>query len=596
MKKQKTIFRQIFLSFFLLVALTLSICIGVFYSYSARLVRERTSDELRRTAVSVRDQLDSMIRSMDQLSLQIVSTQSLAREFSSLQKAAQAEDSVTLQSQSGTISQMLYSMLGAWTPQQRQINVISSDGVFIGTSSMAVYQKLDSPVLQDSPWLDEAMELGGLRYVTGVHPSLWGRSREPVLSLVRQLSVGTNRINAVLEVQQRYTYLEELMDTALRGMDSHAYIIAENGTAVYPQTLSDSDAGALLARTADPKAVTISDSTGRYIQISEKSPLTGWTLILLKSEKTYLAPLAAFRFWAAGICVLLLAIALLLSYYVAKKIADPIRQMHRHLSELPLESLDMEIPAKSELNELEELYAAFESTCRRMEGLLDELVASRSYEIQARLLALESQMNPHFMYNTISVFHAVADEHDDQDIVDMCEDLSQMLRYTMHPVQGSVPMAQELEYTEHYLRLMKRRFEQNFRYEIQAEPESADCQIPKLSIQPLVENCFKHGESAPPWFIRITVKTTEDTWQVCVEDNGSGFSEEKLRQFTDLLAQETQAGPVIQAAGEAGIGLTNIARRLRLMFREDGGLTVGRSELGGAMVTIFGRKEPVTHE
>lgn len=596
MKKQKTIFRQIFLSFFLLVALTLSICIGVFYSYSARLVRERTSDELRRTAVSVRDQLDSMIRSMDQLSLQIVSTQSLAREFSSLQKAAQAEDSVTLQSQSGTISQMLYSMLGAWTPQQRQINVISSDGVFIGTSSMAVYQKLDSTVLQDSPWLDEAMELGGLRYVTGVHPSLWGRSREPVLSLVRQLSVGTNRINAVLEVQQRYTYLEELMDTALRGMDSHAYIIAENGTAVYPQTLSDSDAGALLARTADPKAVTISDSTGRYIQISEKSPLTGWTLILLKSEKTYLAPLAAFRFWAAGICVLLLAIALLLSYYVAKKIADPIRQMHRHLSELPLESLDMEIPAKSELNELEELYAAFESTCRRMEGLLDELVASRSYEIQARLLALESQMNPHFMYNTISVFHAVADEHDDQDIVDMCEDLSQMLRYTMHPVQGSVPMAQELEYTEHYLRLMKRRFEQNFRYEIQAEPESADCQIPKLSIQPLVENCFKHGESAPPWFIRITVKTTEDTWQVCVEDNGSGFSEEKLRQFTDLLAQETQAGPVIQAAGEAGIGLTNIARRLRLMFREDGGLTVGRSELGGAMVTIFGRKEPVTHE
>ncbi len=598
MRKQRTIFKRLFASFFLLVMVTLTICIVLFYSYSASLVRNRTADELSRSARVISEQFDNMIRNMDQISLQIVSAQTLAKQFEALTGAAAKNDAVSVQQQSTLISKTLYSMLGAWTPQQRQINVISSDGAFIGTSSMAVYMKLSDETLADSPWIRSALDRHGSRYLTGVHPSLWVRSREPVLSLVRQLRLGLGELDAVLEVQQSYAYFRSQMEDLYNGEENRAFLFAEDGSLIYPQDASPEDCAALHSQLTDmqgTQTLRLPSNGNTYIMVSDRSELSGWTLAVLEAEKEYLAPLSKLRSLALGIAVLLIAAAIVLSYYVAQKIATPIREMHDRLNSLPLTSLEMGTVSKPELNELEELNVAFENTCHRLNSLLLELVAARSYEIQMRMLALESQMNPHFIYNTIAVIHATADERGDSDVVDMCEDLSDMLRYAMHPSRGPVSLEKELQYTESYLRLLKRRFEQNLQYEICATDAARHCMVPKLIVQPLVENCVKHGGQARPQIIRISAELHQDVWAVTVEDNGDGFDTEKREQILRALADSERANDALPEMETSGIGLTNIGFRLRLMYHAQGTLEIGKSELGGAKVVIRGGKEPAVH-
>lgn len=598
MKKQKTIFKRLFASFFLLVMVTLTVCIAVFYTYSSNLVREQTADELRRSAGTIGEQLDGMVRSMDQISLQIVSTQTLARQFSALTDASAKNDAVSVQQQSTLISKTLYSMLGAWTPQQRQINVISANGEFIGTSSMAVYQRLSKDAIADSPWIQAALDRRSSRYLTGLHPSLWVRSREPVLSLVRRLRLGLGELDAVLEVQQSYSYFQNLMEDICVEGSNRAFLFAEDGSVIYPQDALPEDCDALRTRLMHPQenqTLRLPGDLNSYIMVADRSELTGWTLVVLEAESEYLAPLSKLRGLALGIAAFLIVAALVLSYYVAQKIANPIREMHDRLNSLPLTGLEMDIASQPELNELEELNIAFESTCRRLNSLFEELVAARSYEIQTRMLALESQMNPHFIYNTISVIHAAADERGDRDIVDMCEDLSEMLRYAMRPVRGLVILEQELQYAERYLRLMKRRFERNLQYEIHMDDNARHSGVPKLIVQPLVENCFKHGRQAGIWRIRITAKVSEDGWVVSVEDNGFGFDKAKRAQILAALAQPEFEKDMLPESGVTGIGLANIGFRLKLMYHEQGKLEIEESELGGARVVIRGGKESAAH-
>ena len=577
---------------------TLGICICVFYSYSAKIVRERTAEELSRSAQTTLAQLDEMVRNMDQLSLQIVSTQTLANQFTALCSAVEARNVVDIQKQSSEISQTLYATVGAWSYNQPQINLISSKGDFIGTSNQAVYQKLDESALQDAEWLQKALQSEGTAYLTGIHAPLYSRGGSDGFSLIRPLRIGTTTVDAILEIQQSTAFLDNAMEDRYKGSDILPVIVNQEGDVLYARNISEQDLTELFAQAAAKagKTITLPENDERYIFVSVQSAQSGWKLITLEAEKTYLAPLSKLKMLVLGLAVLLLALTLILSYQSAQKIARPIRNMHTHLNEMDLTSLEIDTASTSELNELEMLNAAFGSACKRLENLLDELVASRSCEIQARMLALESQVNPHFLYNTIALLHAVADEHGDTDIVEMCEDLSQMLRYSLRAAQGFVSIGEELEYTESYLRLMKRRFEQNLQYQIELDSSVSDMPLPRMSIQPLVENCFKHNPSNPPWYIRITVQAIADGWQVKVEDNGIGFTEECRHSLEKKLDTAIHSAPQIKLPEGPGIGLLNIGLRLYLSFKEQGTMQFGVSELGGAMVTICGGKESLIHD
>ena len=136
---------------------------------------------------------------------------------------------------------------------------------------------------------------------------------------------------------------------------------------------------------------------------------------------------------------------------------------------------------------------------------------SISFEMRAYLRALQSQMNPHFLYNMLSAIVESGEEENSPRTVAMCMKLTEMMRYIADYNNDRVSFEAELQHARNYLDLMKERYEERFSYEIHADADALPILVPKLIVQPLAENCFKHGFSGckPPWRIEIRAAPQE---------------------------------------------------------------------------------------
>ena len=204
------------------------------------------------------------------------------------------------------------------------------------------------------------------------------------------------------------------------------------------------------------------------------------------------------------------------------------------------------------------------------------------------MLALQAQMNPHFLYNTLTTISIKAENHGDMDIVDMCDNLSSMLRYIAKEGSASVTIAVELDYLEKYLRLMKNRYPAQFTVTTEIPEELTRVQVPKLILQPIIENCFKYAfNKRAPWLIEIKGQMHDGLWSISVTDNGVGFDQEVL-----AFLQENMASDTFHFASDnmEKTGLLNIYYRLKLRYGEDAIFQILNLDGEGSTVTIGGKE------
>jgi len=265
-------------------------------------------------------------------------------------------------------------------------------------------------------------------------------------------------------------------------------------------------------------------------------------------------------------------------------------QSYIYIRTFDLESISTTFPKKlnSGLNEIEDLNQAFQKMNIKMKKSLDDLILSQQQEMQSRMLALQSQMNPHFIYNTMATISAMAEENMNEQIVEMCGNLSDMLRYISSDREPLVKLSTEIEYTEKYLACMKFRHGNKLSYSIEIDEEMKEIRIPKLVIQPLVENALKYGTcQQPPWMIRITGYKTNTYWQINVQDTGPGFDSEKLKYINQNIQDINQSG-LMPSLELDGMGLLNIYVRLKLSYKNQVIFQISDSISGGARITIGG--------
>ncbi len=223
--------------------------------------------------------------------------------------------------------------------------------------------------------------------------------------------------------------------------------------------------------------------------------------------------------------------------------------------------------------------------------MLRRLDASISMEIQAHMRALQSQMNPHFLFNMLSVIIESSEEHGDGRTVAMCMKLSSMLRYVADFNRDQASLTDELQHARNYLDLMRDRYESLFTYDIVAEGALENILVPKMIIQPLAENCFTHGfrDCRPPWHICIRVSAFEGQWTLSVEDNGVGVTEETVAQIREKV--ETYRSDVATNYKNlrlGGMGLVNTLLRLSLLKSDRIEFSIGNSPERGTVIRIGG--------
>ncbi|QGQ99412.1 HAMP domain-containing protein [Paenibacillus psychroresistens] len=605
MIKPKTIQFKLFLHYSLLIVCIILVFVSTFYIYISRILEDKASESLYQISNSVSSQLDSELKNMNSTSDKILFSKPLIELFFSdiflLNNA-----SITKQRQFNSI---LYSIIGTGR-ELFQINMFQLGGSFAGLGNYSSFTQFSPTAIQAIPWVQETVQGDGKKIITQPHPDSWRQSNKTVISLTRAFSAGFGqKVNSVIEIQQDYTVLLDIVNNALANPDlqkeqsNKIYIFNEKGQLIYPLTAAATDSNEsnleetalfywqqLKSHGGNTSTFTVNNpaTKSKDMLAYTSSSFSDWIVLSTVSEKELLQPVNTFRNTTLLLGLISILITLMISFLFSRTLTTPIKRIHKSIKNLSLSTLSPKaaFPIHSGFNELEHLNYAFLEMCLRLKESLDEAVSSRAHEIEAQMFALQAQMNPHFLYNTLANISIMAEESNQTAIVDVCDSLSNMLRYVSSEDAAPVYMEQELKHTLDYLNLMKLRYEDQLIFEINIPDTMLEIQIPKLVIQPLVENCTKYAfKSNPPWRIRITGSSYADRWELSISDNGEGFEpgviEGLKEQFrtADLL----KSMPSLKING---MGLMNIYIRLKLLYGDKMIFKLDNRFEGGAVITI----------
>ena len=203
----------------------------------------------------------------------------------------------------------------------------------------------------------------------------------------------------------------------------------------------------------------------------------------------------------------------------------------------------------------------------RMMERLDELVnLNMNMEIQlkkAQIRAYESQINPHFLYNTLDLIRMISVNGESDKLETVIVSISSLLRYNLS-TETEVYIEQEIKAIEDYFKILNIRYGDKFDYDIEVDPEVMNCRILKFLIQPLIENSVKHGIeiSDKQGYIELSCKKVGDEIAIIVRDNGAGMSQEKLNEVVENMKNEN--------ASDDHIGIRNIYKRMTLFYQNRG--------------------------
>lgn len=232
-------------------------------------------------------------------------------------------------------------------------------------------------------------------------------------------------------------------------------------------------------------------------------------------------------------------------------------------------------------DEISALGLEFNQMVAKLDQLIADLEAEQKNKEEARFQALQAQINPHFLFNTLNSIKLMALlSGTNQNVSDMITALGKLLAFSMKQTQQYVTLRQELEYLELYMTLQKIRYHDNIRININIPELLMDTQVLKFSLQPFVENCIIHGGRLPlTVWIEAEHMKDRSGMIITVEDNGKGVSESKLAVIQERRVNDDNAK-------FSGIGVSNVDNRIKIHFGKQYGISLGQSQYGGLKATI----------
>ncbi|KRF10110.1 hypothetical protein ASG89_00790 [Paenibacillus sp. Soil766] len=594
---KRTIRFVLFQTYSLIIIVVLSLVVVPFYIWSSDLLKKKAVESLDNLSQSMQDKLDLEIRRIDSVSLNILYSNLVKDKF--LKFTGGSGDSIN---NNKDLADILVAANGPALPVN-QINLYDLGGNMFGSGIDNRRTKVNLP---NKLWYEEVLANTKGKYITIPEKddelSLFLSSKDAYsISLVRLFFDANNTPEGIVEVKQDADKLfTNINDYMKHNYGQKVIVYTDTGDIIYPTnpkakelisyfTLLQTNSHSAMSNIRNP------NTNEKEIYSIAHSEYTGWNIALLVSEQQLLGPLNDFTKKIAMVSIAILLLAISLSYLAAKRITKPIARMHATMKSTNLVGITSHthLELNSGLNELDRLQFAFNKMSERLKESMDQLLMSQLQELQAKMLALQSQMNPHFLYNTLTTISIMAEENMNEQIVIMIENLSMMLRYISADNSSLVPLETELAYTEKYLECIKIRHKQNVLYTFEMADNMKNIPVPKLIIQPLVENSLKYSSKLlPPWTIKVRGYQENDHWFVEVTDNGPGFDQRAITEFTNRIQEIEQTG-IIPGLQLDGMGLLNIYLRLKISYRTDLCMQTVNLPDGGAMVRVGGIIEGV---
>ncbi len=285
------------------------------------------------------------------------------------------------------------------------------------------------------------------------------------------------------------------------------------------------------------------------------------------------------RFFLIAFACIFVSI-LFFSYYIPLSITRPIRKLSEVTDQVAKGDLSVRFDARSGV-EVNRLSDSLNTMIDKINELLEQVTTEQIRLRKAEFELLQTQINPHFLYNTLDTIIWLAEAGKQREVVGMVGSLSEFFRASLNQGKDIISIREELQHVKSYLEIQQVRYQDILKYEIQVPGELDKYLIPKITIQPIVENALYHGIKNKRGLgrIRVSGKKEEGGFAIQVEDNGIGINEERLRQVRDKIQYRTPAENDIY-------GLYNVNERIRLNFGEKFGISIESVYGEGTVVSI----------
>ena len=585
MKKRKY-FNQLFITYstaFLLL-LTVLFTVTLIFIYREQYSR---NVEIRSQLVSqIQSQVDSSLEGMDRIATGLI----FNRNFTEIM-ADSAETSSIPRYDDEVLSYFL--MLDAPDISTYRIIAFNDDVYYTMTKSDENPSHIRAAA-SSYHWKAQVMDSKGEKVVLPVHPDSFSEAGTPVYSIARSITDGRDEYG-IVEVQNEYSAIESIC--SLDNISGQVSLFAPDGTRIYPQSTDGKQDKDSYYRNIYKTVSEKEGSEGNFFhngtQIAySTSDYSGWTVALSCSFLS-LVPFGLESLVLIFTVFLCLAgTALILFRVLTRRMVAPLNDLNQALKEVSLDNLSLELPRTYNTEEIESINQSFQKMFGHLKNAINISIQSRANEERANYLALQSQMNPHTIYNTISMIECAAYMNDDQEVCELCIRFSKMLRYISDYTRDVYSVEDEVSHLKNYAFLIQKRYEGKMDIYITADDTLLREQLPKFTLQPLVENCINHGFSAAVshFSVSVDISGTPDAWKIRIVDNGSGFTEESMTRIADQLKKAdldlTDQNEIIKRK-IGNLAITNNYIRCRILYRDCFRFTYGNNpDSPGAYVQI----------
>ncbi|HEY5587021.1 MAG TPA: histidine kinase [Ruminiclostridium sp.] len=571
---QKKMF--IYYSFFIIILLFLLISIA--YTYMSRTLQSQSIKSMEQNVDKVSTLLDTSIQELDRLCMQVYfnnDIQDIMLDALDFDKNQGNYFDYNIQN-SNKIRNIFISN-NFFKVFDQKISLFNDNSSFISSGE---YQNTSLELknqLNNSYWVSELSKDQNKSIILPPHTDWWSSDSPSLnISLIRNLIYTFNAGNkhlGYIEAQLPNTEIEKICKLDINS-DLRVNVLNERGEVIYPVNKYNNSEISFYASLKDKSGLIIKDPFKgvKELVYTKHSEYTNWTVILTQPETSFMNSVYFFRNIFLIFGMLFAFVSLIIMYFISQRLTSPIREMRKQLSSLSLENPSIQLNDATN-NEITIFNHTFNKTLSRMKESMEQAIEARSSESKAHFLALQAQMNPHFIYNILMVVSSAGFELGSKKIVVICTQLSDMMKYISAPDSMNITLKDELTHVTNYLELLKWRFEDQLQYEYLIDERLYSIQIPKLILQPLVENSYNHGFSGkrPPWNLKIRGWLEEDLWFIEIFDDGIGFSENNLEKIKNQITDYRKkfgAGKALSELTIGGMGLSNIYCRLYILYKD----------------------------
>ncbi len=590
--KRKTFANQlifVFLSIFLLHLIIVQMLNGY---YVTHVVEEKLVNSSRQTLRQAAMNVENTLARYEELTEQLVNQNDFQRCIKLLDGVQAQEERKVREEMEGMVKEMM-----AYQTQIRCFSLCTVGDTIFGYDRMQLdllYQKINDLHLEyyeENFFADTTIVQG--KWTKTAYLDRWGTREYYVYSYGKRIQDWIlNKRLGIFIVSIEETSLAQICEAAQISHnpgENYLLIVDEEGTIISHKnkTLLGTS---LLEQTGWSLEEGEYSAGDGFMVLQEPLENTGWSILSVISRDYLYEALREAQNLIWMISLFLAAVIMLVVVYVSKKMSKEVKDIVDTMQEVGEGELSAKIGVnQDERNELSLIANGFNAMMNKVNDQMELIRIVGKREKEAEIRALEAQINPHFIYNTLDSIHWLAVENDQPEISQMLSYFAQILRYQIQKSNTIVTLQEELGYLEKYLYLQKIRFVDSFEYVLECQDSLLECQIYKMIFQPFIENAILHGcaELSHGGLLKIQIRDYDaGHLAFIVSDNGCGMTKEQI-----------EAVFVHREKGRDAIGVENVLARLDMYYGEEYQLQVESEQGKGTVIrTVIPKQWDISKE